>query len=116
MSTIVLNCRPTEGSEQFRAYRRGPGDSEPDTVRPSLTVHAPQQTTAQGDEAVVTKDQRRRQLAREKYQRQQQRRAEQRRKARRRTVLGVAVAVVLVSVTTWYVTASPGADKKSDDL
>ncbi|MCZ2527055.1 peptidylprolyl isomerase [Streptomyces sp. HB2AG] len=47
---------------------------------------------------MVTKDERRRQLAREKYERQQQRRAEQQKKARKRNAaVAAGLAVVLVA-------------------
>ncbi len=46
---------------------------------------------------MASKEQRRRQLAREKYERQQQRRAEQRVKARRRNVVIAAVLAVVVA-------------------
>jgi peptidyl-prolyl cis-trans isomerase B (cyclophilin B) len=61
---------------------------------------------------VVTKDQRRRQLAREKYERQQQRRGEQRSKARRRTyaVALVVVFVLAASGATWAVNGLLGGN------
>ncbi|MET8679944.1 peptidylprolyl isomerase [Streptomyces sp. NPDC004647] len=66
---------------------------------------------------MATKDQRRRQLAREKYERQQQRRAQQRSRTRRRNaVLAVGLAVVLAAGAAAYATAGLGqGDKDSGD-
>jgi peptidyl-prolyl cis-trans isomerase B (cyclophilin B) len=52
---------------------------------------------------VVSKEQRRRQLAREKYQRQQERRVQQRQKARRRTawIAGTVVVVLAAAGVAW---------------
>ncbi|AEW97681.1 MULTISPECIES: peptidylprolyl isomerase [Streptomycetaceae] len=65
---------------------------------------------------MASKDQRRRQLAREKYQRQQERRAAQRAKARRRnTVIGVVVAVaVAAGAAAWASTGLGGDGHKTD--
>lgn len=66
---------------------------------------------------MATKDQRRRQLAREKFERQQQRRAEQRRKARQRNAVVAAVlAVLLAAGMTAYATVGhdAGGEKKDD--
>jgi len=52
-----------------------------------------------GDGEVVTKEQRRRQLAREKFERQQRRRLEQRRRSRTRWTVIAAVAAVAVAGT-----------------
>ena len=63
---------------------------------------------------MVSKDQRRRQLAREKYLRQQQRRAQQRGRARKRNVAiaGVVAVVVAASAAAWASTGL-GGDKKT---
>ncbi|MGP3948684.1 peptidylprolyl isomerase [Streptomyces sp. 7N604] len=64
---------------------------------------------------MATKDQRRRQLAREKYERQQQRRAQQRSKARRRNVvIASGLAVVLAAGAAAYTAGSFGGDKEND--
>jgi len=66
---------------------------------------------------VVTKDQRRRQLARDKFQRQQQRRAGLRRKARTRNA-GIAAVVVVVAASlggAYAAGAFDGSSKKKDD-
>ncbi|MGK5631993.1 peptidylprolyl isomerase [Streptomyces sp. URMC 123] len=65
---------------------------------------------------MVSKDQRRRQLAREKFERQQQRRAEQRRKARvRNAAIAAAVAVVVaLGATAYAVGGLGGGDAKGD--
>ncbi|MGP4003729.1 peptidylprolyl isomerase [Streptomyces sp. 8N706] len=66
---------------------------------------------------MATKDQRRRQLAREKFERQQQRRAQQRSKARRRNaVVAVGLAVVLAAGAAAYATAGLGGGEKEDDV
>jgi peptidyl-prolyl cis-trans isomerase B (cyclophilin B) len=77
-----------------------------------------QQRVNDGDGEVVTKEQRRRQLAREKYERQQRRRQEQRRKARVRN--SVIAAVVVAAVAGVGAAAAAGAftsdsKKKSSD-
>jgi peptidyl-prolyl cis-trans isomerase B (cyclophilin B) len=66
---------------------------------------------------VTTKDQRRRQLAREKFARQQQRRVGAQRKARvRNSVIAVAVAVVVASLGGAYAAgAFDGSSGKKDD-
>jgi peptidyl-prolyl cis-trans isomerase B (cyclophilin B) len=67
---------------------------------------------------VVTKDQRRRQLAREKFERQQQRRVQQRRRSRVRTaVIGGVVAVVAIGLISAYAGGAFDSDsgKKKDD-
>ncbi|MFD8546174.1 peptidylprolyl isomerase [Streptomyces sp. NPDC059649] len=66
---------------------------------------------------MVSKDQRRRQLAREKYARQQQRRTAAQRKARRRnTVIAGAVAVALAAGGAVYAsTALIGGDDRTSD-
>ncbi len=63
---------------------------------------------------MVSKDQRRRQLAREKYLRQQQRRAQQRGRARKRNaaIAGV-VAVVLAAGAAAWASTGLGGDKKT---
>ncbi|WP_405579159.1 peptidylprolyl isomerase [Streptomyces sp. NBC_01190] len=65
---------------------------------------------------MVTKDQRRRQLAREKFERQQQRRVELRHKSRTRNAVIAAVAVVVIAGVggAWLGGAFDGSDKKSD--
>jgi peptidyl-prolyl cis-trans isomerase B (cyclophilin B) len=65
---------------------------------------------------VVTKDQRRRQLARDKFARQQQRRASARRKARvRNSVIAVVAVVVAASLGgAWAAGAFDSSGKKSD--
>jgi peptidyl-prolyl cis-trans isomerase B (cyclophilin B) len=65
---------------------------------------------------VVTKEQRRRQLAREKFERQQERRVESRRKSRtRNSVIAAVVAVVVAGVgVSWAAGAFDGSDKKTD--
>ncbi|WP_327157920.1 peptidylprolyl isomerase [Streptomyces tubercidicus] len=65
---------------------------------------------------MVSRDQRRRQLAREKYERQQQRRSTAQRKARRRNVvLASALAVALAAgVTAYASTGLTGDDQGSD--
>ena len=65
---------------------------------------------------MVTKDQRRRQLAREKFERQQQRRVDARRKAKyRNSAIAAVVAVVAASLIGAYAAgAFDGSDKKSD--
>ncbi|MGW3011150.1 peptidylprolyl isomerase [Streptomyces sp. NPDC001219] len=63
---------------------------------------------------MVSRDQRRRQLAREKYERRQQRRSvEQRRTKRRNVVLASVLAVVLAAGLTAYVSA--GLTGRDDD-
>lgn len=66
---------------------------------------------------MVTKDQRRRQLAREKFERQQARRVDHHRRSRRRNaVAAVVVAVVLAGAgTAWAAGAFDGSSKKKDD-
>ncbi|MFG1806994.1 peptidylprolyl isomerase [Streptomyces sp. NPDC049040] len=66
---------------------------------------------------MVTKDQRRRQLAREKFERQQSRRVDHHRKARRRNALIALVVAVVVAAggTAWAVGAFDGSSKKKDD-
>jgi peptidyl-prolyl cis-trans isomerase B (cyclophilin B) len=66
---------------------------------------------------VVTKDQRRRQLAREKFERQQQRRVEARRKTKvRNSAIAAVVAVVAASLIGAYAAgAFDGSSKKSTD-
>jgi peptidyl-prolyl cis-trans isomerase B (cyclophilin B) len=65
---------------------------------------------------VVTKDQRRRQLAREKFERQQQRRVQMRHKSRtRNSVIAAVLAVVVIGGgAAWGLGAFDGSDKKSD--
>ena len=64
---------------------------------------------------MVTKDQRRRQLAREKFERQQLRRVEARRKAKVRTsVVGVVVAVVAASLIAAWAGGAFDGSKKDD--
>jgi len=65
---------------------------------------------------VVSRDQRRRQLAREKYERQQQRRSVAERKTKRRNVvIASAVAVTLAAgVTAYATTALAGAGQEAD--
>ncbi|MFI0715694.1 peptidylprolyl isomerase [Streptomyces inhibens] len=65
---------------------------------------------------MVSKDQRRRQLAREKFERQQQRRSVDRRKAKRRNVLiAAAVAVAVAAGATAYASAGlAGGDEDAD--
>jgi len=65
---------------------------------------------------VVTKDQRRRQIAREKFQRQQQRRSAARTKARRRNAVVAAVVAVVVAAgaTAWAVAGSGSGSKTTD--
>lgn len=65
---------------------------------------------------MVTKDQRRRQLAREKFERQQARRVDHQRKARRRNAV-VASAIVVVLAAggiSWAAGAFDGDSKKKD--
>lgn len=66
---------------------------------------------------MVTKEQRRRQLAREKFERQQQRRTAEQSKARRRNaVVAAVVAVVVAAGATAYATGSlDGKDKPKTD-
>ncbi|MEU3459112.1 peptidylprolyl isomerase [Streptomyces sp. NPDC006733] len=66
---------------------------------------------------MVTKEQRRRQLAREKFERQQQRRTVEQSKARRRNaVVAAVVAVVVAAGATAYATGSlDGKDKPKTD-
>ncbi|MBD0739730.1 peptidylprolyl isomerase [Streptomyces sp. CBMA29] len=68
---------------------------------------------------MVTKDQRRRQLAREKFERQQQRRVQMRRKSRTRTsVIAAVLAVVVIGGgSAWGLGAfdSGGKKKTTDD-
>ncbi|MGP3980252.1 peptidylprolyl isomerase [Streptomyces sp. KR80] len=66
---------------------------------------------------MTSKDQRRRQLAREKFERQQQRRVERRRKARwRNAVIAAGLAVVLAAGAAAYATGTfAGGEKKKDD-
>ncbi|MFF8787869.1 peptidylprolyl isomerase [Streptomyces sp. NPDC015125] len=66
---------------------------------------------------MVSKDQRRRQLAREKYERQQQRRSADRRKAKRRNVIiASVVAVTLAAGAAVYASTglAGGSDQESD--
>ncbi|MCF3145259.1 peptidylprolyl isomerase [Streptomyces platensis] len=65
---------------------------------------------------MVSRDQRRRQLAREKYERQQERRsAAQRKTKRRNVVIASAVAVTLAAgVTAYATTALSGAGQEAD--
>ena len=65
---------------------------------------------------MVSRDQRRRQLAREKYERQQQRRSVAERKTKRRNVvIASAVAVTLAAgVTAYATTALAGAGQEAD--
>jgi peptidyl-prolyl cis-trans isomerase B (cyclophilin B) len=68
-----------------------------------------------GDGEVVTKDQRRRQIAREKFERQQQRRVAARSKARRRNAVAATVVAVVVAVgATAWATAGFGSAKKKN--
>ncbi|MDJ0345289.1 peptidylprolyl isomerase [Streptomyces sp. H10-C2] len=63
---------------------------------------------------MVTKEQRRRQLAREKFERQQQRRTAERSKSRRRNaVVAAVVAVVVAAGATAYATGSLGGKDKA---
>ncbi|MEW9518907.1 peptidylprolyl isomerase [Streptomyces tubercidicus] len=65
---------------------------------------------------MVSRDQRRRQLAREKYERQQQRRSTAQRKARRRNVvLASALAVALAAGVTAYATTGLTGDDQGAD-
>ncbi|WP_329180724.1 peptidylprolyl isomerase [Streptomyces sp. NBC_01477] len=66
---------------------------------------------------MVTKDQRRRQLAREKFERQQARRVDHHRKSRRRNAVIAAVIAVVVAAggTAWAAGAFDGSSKKKDD-
>ncbi|MGW5351216.1 peptidylprolyl isomerase [Streptomyces sp. NPDC004031] len=66
---------------------------------------------------MVTKDQRRRQLAREKFERQQTRRVSHQRKARQRTAGIAAIVVVALAGTggAWAAGAFDGSSKKKDD-
>jgi peptidyl-prolyl cis-trans isomerase B (cyclophilin B) len=66
---------------------------------------------------VVTKEQRRRQLAREKFERQQQRRVQMRQKSRtRNSVIAAVLAVVVIGGgTAWGLGAFDGSDNKGDD-
>ncbi|UWE09422.1 peptidylprolyl isomerase [Actinacidiphila bryophytorum] len=66
---------------------------------------------------MVTKDQRRRQLAREKFERQQARRVDHHRKSRQRNavVAGVLAVVVAGVGTAWAAGAFDGSSKKKDD-
>ncbi|MGW7007805.1 peptidylprolyl isomerase [Streptomyces sp. NPDC054933] len=63
---------------------------------------------------MVSKDQRRRQLARDKYLRQQERRSEQRSRARKRNaaIAGVVAVVVAAGAAAWASTGL-GGDKKT---
>ncbi|WP_225845620.1 peptidylprolyl isomerase [Streptomyces sp. HPF1205] len=62
---------------------------------------------------MVTKEQRRRQLAREKFERQQQRRLEQRRKARvRNSVIAAVVAVAVAGTGAAFAAGAFKSDKK----
>ncbi|MCX5449603.1 MULTISPECIES: peptidylprolyl isomerase [Streptomyces] len=65
---------------------------------------------------MVSRDQRRRQLAREKYERQQQRRSADQRKAKRRNVIIASVVAVALAagVTAYASTALAGNDQDSD--
>ncbi|WNI14666.1 peptidylprolyl isomerase [Actinacidiphila sp. ITFR-21] len=65
---------------------------------------------------MVTKDQRRRQLAREKFERQQQRRVELRHKSRTRNAVIAVVAVVIIAGVggAWLGGAFDGDGKKTD--
>ncbi|MFJ4850204.1 MULTISPECIES: peptidylprolyl isomerase [unclassified Streptomyces] len=65
---------------------------------------------------MVTKDQRRRQLAREKFERQQERRVGARNRARQRnTVIAVVVAVVLAAGATAWAAGAFTGDSKQDE-
>ncbi|MFI0942117.1 peptidylprolyl isomerase [Streptomyces sp. NPDC021020] len=66
---------------------------------------------------MVTKDQRRRQLAREKFERQQNRRVDHQRKSRRRNAGIAAVVVVALAGAggAWAAGAFDGSSKKKDD-
>jgi peptidyl-prolyl cis-trans isomerase B (cyclophilin B) len=69
-----------------------------------------------GDGEVVTKDQRRRQIAREKFERQEQRRVKARTRARRRNaVVATVVAVVVAAGATAWATGGLGSGKKKVD-
>ncbi|WP_328917102.1 MULTISPECIES: peptidylprolyl isomerase [unclassified Streptomyces] len=64
---------------------------------------------------MVTKDQRRRQLAREKFERQQQRRVKHYRKARvRNSVIGVVTVVVAASLIGAWAAGAFDSDSKTD--
>jgi peptidyl-prolyl cis-trans isomerase B (cyclophilin B) len=65
---------------------------------------------------VVTKDQRRRQLAREKFERQQARRVDHQRKARQRNAVVAAAVVVVLAAggISWAAGAFDGGSKKKD--
>lgn len=64
---------------------------------------------------MVTKDQRRRQLAREKFERQQQRRVKHYRKARvRNSVIGVVTVVVAASLIGAWAVGAFDSDSKTD--
>jgi peptidyl-prolyl cis-trans isomerase B (cyclophilin B) len=74
--------------------------------------------TDDGDGEVVTKDQRRRQLAREKFERQQQRRVSARRRSRtRNSVIAAVVVVAGASVGGAYAAGAfdSSKDKKATD-
>ncbi|MBY8884296.1 peptidylprolyl isomerase [Streptomyces sp. PTM05] len=63
---------------------------------------------------MVSKDQRRRQLARQKFERQQQRRAQQRSRSRRRNlVIASVVAVVLAASGAVWASTGLGGDKST---
>lgn len=66
---------------------------------------------------MVTKDQRRRQLAREKFERQQARRMDHHRRSRRNAVIAAVIAVVVVAGgTAWAAGAfDSGSSTKKDD-
>ncbi|MEU4095450.1 peptidylprolyl isomerase [Streptomyces sp. NPDC026673] len=65
---------------------------------------------------MVTKDQRRRQLAREKFERQQQRRAQEQRKGvRRNAIVAAVLAVVLAAGATAWAAGAFSSDAKKDD-
>jgi peptidyl-prolyl cis-trans isomerase B (cyclophilin B) len=69
----------------------------------------------QGEDPVVSSDQRRRQLAREKFERQQQRRQQSRKRKQRNTIIAAALAVILAAGAAAY--ASVGlsdGDTKAD--
>jgi peptidyl-prolyl cis-trans isomerase B (cyclophilin B) len=65
---------------------------------------------------VATKDQRRRQLAREKFERQQERRARRRRTSRlRNVVIAAGLAVVLAAGAAAYAVGGFGGEEKDDN-
>ncbi|MBV9023846.1 MAG: peptidylprolyl isomerase [Streptomycetaceae bacterium] len=62
---------------------------------------------------MASKEQRRRQLAREKYARQQQRRTQQRTEAKRRNIVAGAVVTVVVAASAAYASAGVGGTKSA---